>query len=70
MKVYLARIARDGKTEVIEGRQETAIKYIEIRFGANTFEAAYQAAITLLINDDELLTIHLEHPAIFMADKP
>ena len=70
MKVYIARIERNGKIEVIDGKHSTNIEYIEIRFGANTFEEAYQAAITHLINDDELITIHLEHPSIFMVGKP
>ena len=65
MKVFLVVTRRDGKSYKEGGKSVTEIEHITERYQAETFGEVYSYVSENLINDDEIVTIHEEHPAIF-----
>ena len=68
MKLFLVRIERDGKLRKEGHKTVSDVLIYEYRYAAETFQEVYDQALLRLINDDELLTIHVEHSAIFMIN--
>ena len=69
MKVFLVIKCRDGKSYKEGARLVTDIVEIKERYCAESFHEVYQHVAENLIDDDEIMTIHEEHPAIFSINK-
>ena len=65
MKVFLVVKCRDGKSYKEGSKSVTDIVHIQERYYAESFHEVYAHVSENLIDDDEIMTIHEEHPAIF-----
>ena len=68
-KVYVVITEVDGETHKEPGRTTTDIHQNQYRFAANSIRKVLQAAERMLgHSEEEIVTIHEEHPAIIVLD--